>query len=68
MSRTPKRIEGVRVLTSTPLGDGRSRFVIQEAGPVHNLTLSFPAEGGVIASFILSEAETQKLIERNTKS
>ena len=57
-----RRIEGVRVLTAERLGDGRTRFVIQEAGPVRDLSLSYPPEGGVIVGFILEAQETEKLL------
>ena len=62
-ARKAKRVEGVRVLTAESLGDGRARFVIQEAGPVYDLSLSYPSEGGVIVSFILEPAEVEKLTD-----
>ncbi len=62
MGTRTKRVEGVRVLTADRLGDGRTRFVIQEAGPVRDLSLSYPPEGGVIVGFILEAQETEKLL------
>ena len=62
-AKRAKRIEGVRVLTAERLGDGRTRFVVQEAGPVRDLTLSYPPEGGVIVGFILEPWEVEKLLD-----
>lgn len=60
-AKRARRVEGVRVLTAERLGDGRARFVVQEAGPVRDLTLSYPPEGGVIVGFILNADEMEKL-------